>query len=69
MKFRPGDRVRWATKDLEGVVLDDHSQEWPEFVPVQWDNGGRTFSATTHIQTIKSRDASPKSVTAEEINH
>lgn len=69
MSFTPGDRVRWATKDLEGTVLDGHSEDWPEFVPVQWDDGDRTFSAPTHIQAVKSRDALGKGrVTAAETN-
>lgn len=69
MSFKPGARVRWATKDIEGTVLDDHSEDWPEFVPVRWDNGDRTFSAPTHIKTVKSRDALSKvTVTAAETN-
>ena len=70
MSFRPGDRVRWATKDLEGTVLDDYSEDYPDFVPIQWEDGSRTFSAPTHlkIQAAKGRDASPKSVTATETN-
>ncbi|WP_434619292.1 hypothetical protein [Arthrobacter sp. A5] len=66
MKFTPGTRVRWATRDVEGTVLDDHAADFPDFIAIQWDNGDRTFSAPTHlnIQTVKDRDASPKSVTA-----
>lgn len=70
MSHKPGDRVRWSTKDLEGTVLDDLSEEWPEFVPVQWDNGDRTYSAPTHIKTVKSGDALAKvTVTAHETNN
>jgi len=68
--FKPGDRVRWITRDVEGTVLDDHAEDFPDFIAIQWDNSDRTFSAPTHIQiqAVKSRDASPKSVTAEETN-
>lgn len=69
MIFKPGDRVRWATKDLEGTVLDDHSEDWPDFVPVQWDDGSRTFSAPTHIKAVKSGGALAKEhTTAAETN-
>lgn len=69
MSFKPGDRVRWSTKDLEGTVTEERCIDWPDFVPVQWDDGGRTFSAPTHIKALKSRDALAKViVTANESN-
>lgn len=69
MIFSPGDRVRWSTKDLEGTVTEERCADWPEFVPVQWDDGGRTFSAPTHIKAVKSGDEPSKAiVTAKESN-
>lgn len=56
MGFHPGDRVRWLTHGQEGTVLDDHSPDWPEFIGIQWDNGDRTFAASSHIRIQKKED-------------
>lgn len=71
MNLTPGDRVRWATKDLKGTVLNDHCDDWPDFVPVQWDDGSRTYSAPTHIKALKSGDVAlgKVDVTAKESNN
>lgn len=69
MSFKPGDRVRWSTKDLEGTVTEDRCEDWPEFVPIQWSDGSRTFSAPTHIKAVKSGGALAKEhTTANETN-
>ncbi|MGN5733143.1 hypothetical protein [Arthrobacter psychrochitiniphilus] len=70
MTYRPGTRVRWATRDVEGTVVNGDLADVDTFIAVHWDNGDRTFSAPTHIQAVKSRDALAKViVTAIETNN